>query len=48
MLWVKYIFVSIVSPIFRYVKERKILDGVSFVVPAGKSIAIVGSSGSGK
>ncbi|KAH7677634.1 Cadmium-transporting ATPase protein [Dioscorea alata] len=33
---------------FGYVKERKILDGVSFVVPAGKSIAIVGSSGSGK
>lgn len=28
--------------------ERKILDGVSFVVPAGKSVAIVGTSGSGK
>ena len=24
------------------------LDGVSFVVPAGKSVAIVGTSGSGK
>ncbi|KAG5567115.1 hypothetical protein RHGRI_002624 [Rhododendron griersonianum] len=31
-----------------YVPERKILDGVSFVVPAGKSVAIVGTSGSGK
>ncbi|PWA95964.1 ABC transporter of the mitochondrion 1 [Artemisia annua] len=28
--------------------ERKILDGVSFVVPSGKSVAIVGTSGSGK
>ncbi|KAM0841407.1 hypothetical protein ACQ4PT_059031 [Festuca glaucescens] len=28
--------------------ERKILDGVSFSVPAGKSVAIVGTSGSGK
>ncbi|KAG7946624.1 hypothetical protein I3843_14G049900 [Carya illinoinensis] len=33
---------------FSYVTERKILDGVSFVVPAGKSVAIVGTSGSGK
>ncbi|KAF7153530.1 hypothetical protein RHSIM_Rhsim01G0244900 [Rhododendron simsii] len=33
---------------FSYVPERKILDGVSFVVPAGKSVAIVGTSGSGK
>ncbi|KAJ0020538.1 hypothetical protein Pint_30887 [Pistacia integerrima] len=31
-----------------YQTERKILDGVSFVVPAGKSVAIVGTSGSGK
>ncbi|KAH0906735.1 hypothetical protein HID58_038562 [Brassica napus] len=33
---------------FSYVPERKILDGISFVVPAGKSVAIVGTSGSGK
>lgn len=31
-----------------YLLERKILDGISFVVPAGKSVAIVGTSGSGK
>ncbi|GJN31383.1 hypothetical protein PR202_gb19776 [Eleusine coracana subsp. coracana] len=33
---------------FGYVPERKILDGASFTVPAGKSLAIVGTSGSGK
>lgn len=33
---------------FSYLPERKILNGVSFVVPAGKSVAIVGTSGSGK
>ncbi|XP_061347450.1 ABC transporter B family member 25, mitochondrial isoform X2 [Gastrolobium bilobum] len=33
---------------FGYLTERKILDGVSLVVPAGKSVAIVGTSGSGK
>ncbi|KAL3034961.1 hypothetical protein AAZX31_02G223200 [Glycine max] len=33
---------------FSYLTERKILDGISFVVPAGKSVAIVGTSGSGK
>ncbi|KAG9143540.1 hypothetical protein Leryth_015969 [Lithospermum erythrorhizon] len=33
---------------FSYVPERKILDGVSFVLPAGKSVAVVGTSGSGK
>ncbi|KAK4492135.1 hypothetical protein RD792_002932 [Penstemon davidsonii] len=33
---------------FSYMPERKILDGISFVVPAGKSVAIVGTSGSGK
>ncbi|KAG5585983.1 hypothetical protein H5410_046417 [Solanum commersonii] len=31
-----------------YLTERKILDGISFIVPAGKSVAIVGTSGSGK
>lgn len=33
---------------FSYLLERKILDGISFVVPPGKSVAIVGTSGSGK
>lgn len=33
---------------FGYLKDRKILEGVSFVVPAGRSVAIVGTSGSGK
>ncbi|KAI4307761.1 hypothetical protein L6164_030910 [Bauhinia variegata] len=33
---------------FSYLPERKILDGISLVVPAGKSVAIVGTSGSGK
>lgn len=33
---------------FGYLTERKILDGISFVVSAGKSVAIVGTSGSGK
>ncbi|KAF3331870.1 ABC transporter B family member 25 [Carex littledalei] len=33
---------------FGYLPERKVLDGVSFSVPAGKSVAIVGTSGSGK
>ena len=32
---------------FGYVPERLILDGLSFRVPAGKKIAIVGGSGSG-
>ncbi|KAF1863647.1 hypothetical protein Lal_00030717 [Lupinus albus] len=33
---------------FSYLTERKILDGVSLALPAGKSVAIVGTSGSGK
>ncbi|XP_078445574.1 ABC transporter B family member 25, mitochondrial-like [Wolffia australiana] len=33
---------------FGYLTDRKILDGLSFIVPAGKSVAIVGTSGSGK
>ncbi|KAK1321579.1 hypothetical protein QJS10_CPA03g00029 [Acorus calamus] len=33
---------------FGYLTERKILDGVSFIVPPGGSVAIVGTSGSGK
>ncbi|XP_010695797.2 ABC transporter B family member 25, mitochondrial [Beta vulgaris subsp. vulgaris] len=33
---------------FSYVTERKILDGISFAVTAGQSVAIVGTSGSGK
>lgn len=33
---------------FSYRPDREILKGVSFKVPAGKSLAIVGSSGAGK
>lgn len=33
---------------FGYIEDRKILDGASFVVPAGRSVAIVGTSGGGK
>jgi ATP-binding cassette subfamily B protein len=33
---------------FAYVPERKILKGISFTVPPGKTIAIVGPSGAGK
>ncbi|VAH40442.1 unnamed protein product [Triticum turgidum subsp. durum] len=33
---------------FGYVPERQILNGATFTVPAGKSVAIVGTSGSGK
>ncbi|HJR53874.1 MAG TPA: ABC transporter ATP-binding protein/permease, partial [Gemmatimonadota bacterium] len=34
--------------VFGYGPDRTILDGVSFTVPAGKRVAIVGSSGAGK
>ncbi|CAH7684477.1 P-loop containing nucleoside triphosphate hydrolase protein [Phakopsora pachyrhizi] len=33
---------------FGYSPSRKIFDGVSFVIPAGKKVAIVGPSGCGK
>nr|XP_029124001.1 ABC transporter B family member 25, mitochondrial isoform X2 [Elaeis guineensis]XP_029124002.1 ABC transporter B family member 25, mitochondrial isoform X2 [Elaeis guineensis] len=33
---------------FGYLTDRKILDGISFIVSAGKNVAIVGTSGSGK
>ena len=33
---------------FSYVPEREILKGVTFEVPAGKTVAIVGPSGAGK
>ena len=32
---------------FGYVKGKDILQGISFTVPAGKKVAIVGGSGSG-
>jgi ABC-type transport system involved in Fe-S cluster assembly fused permease/ATPase subunit len=34
--------------IFAYEPERTVLKGISFVVPAGKTIAVVGPSGAGK
>jgi ATP-binding cassette, subfamily B, heavy metal transporter len=33
---------------FAYEPDRKILNGVSFTIPAGKTVAVVGASGSGK
>ncbi|NXM79578.1 ABCB7 protein, partial [Oenanthe oenanthe] len=33
---------------FEYLEGHKVLDGLSFEVPAGKKVAIVGGSGSGK
>ncbi len=33
---------------FAYVPERKILKGISFTVPPGKTVAVVGPSGAGK
>ena len=33
---------------FEYVQGKKILDELSFTVPAGKRVAVVGGSGSGK
>ena len=33
---------------FEYIEGKKILDSLSFTVPAGKRVAIVGGSGSGK
>ena len=33
---------------FRYAKGKEVLSGVSFLIPAGKTIALVGESGVGK
>lgn len=32
---------------FEYLEGQKVLNGVTFEVPAGKKVAIVGGSGSG-
>lgn len=40
--------ISFDNVVFHYDAERPILKGVSFEVPAGKSVAIVGPSGAGK
>lgn len=32
---------------FEYIEGQKVLSGISFEVPAGKKVAIVGGSGSG-
>ena len=34
--------------VFHYVPERPILRGISFEIPAGKTVAVVGPSGAGK
>ncbi|KAG0449273.1 hypothetical protein HPP92_027390 [Vanilla planifolia] len=39
-------FFYVIKLLLRYLQDQKILDGVSFVVPAGRSVAIVGTSGS--
>lgn len=33
---------------FRYLPDREVLKGISFHIPAGKTLAVVGSTGSGK
>jgi len=33
---------------FSYVPEKSVINGVSFTVPAGKTVALVGPSGAGK
>lgn len=40
--------VSFVDVSFSYSKDKKVLDGVSFSLPQGKMMALVGTSGSGK
>lgn len=51
LLEVKYQKLKSLSNVFllfnRYLTDRTILNGISFDVPAGKSVAIVGTSGSG-
>ncbi len=40
--------VSFENVVFGYQPERPILKGISFTVPAGKTVAVVGPSGAGK
>jgi ATP-binding cassette subfamily B (MDR/TAP) protein 7 len=40
--------ISFENVCFEYIQGKKILDSLSFSVPAGKRVAIVGGSGSGK
>jgi ATP-binding cassette subfamily B protein len=40
--------VAFENVVFNYDPQRAILKGISFVVPAGKTVAIVGPSGAGK
>jgi ABC-type transport system involved in Fe-S cluster assembly fused permease/ATPase subunit len=40
--------VSFDSVIFSYEKDRKILKGINFEIPAGRTTAVVGASGAGK